>query len=295
MGIITSARHAASLAAALAIGLPAMAAIDVDALWDFSSPAKTEQRLRTALADARGDDRLIVQTQIARTFGLRQDFDAAKRLLAEIAEPVRTAGPEARVRYQLELGRSDASATHPPPTQTPESRARARAAFEAARAIARDNGLDALAIDAIHMLAFVDTAPADQVRWAREALAVVQTSTQPAAKRWEASVRHNLGYALHQSGRYTEALAEFERALAIREHGTNAAARREARWMVAWTLRALGRADEALAMQLALADECERAGQPDPYVFEELEILYRDRGDAARADEYAQRRRALAS
>lgn len=272
-----------------------MAAIDLDALWDFSSPATSEQRLRAALADARGDDRLILQTQIARSFGLRRDFDTARQLLAEIEAPARSAGPEVRVRYQLEWGRSFASATHAPESQTPESRARARSAFETARTIARDNGLDALAIDAIHMLAFVDTAPADQIKWAREALAVVESSTQPAARRWEGSIRHNLGYALHQSGRYPEALAEFERALAIRERGKNEAAKREARWMVAWTLRALGRADEALAMQLALADECERAGEPDPYVFEELEILYRARGDAAKADDYARRRKALPS
>ena len=49
--------------------------------------------------------------------------------------------------------------------------------------------------------------------------------------------------------------------------------------MVAWTLRALGRMDEALDIQLRLEHECEAAGAPDPYVFEELEILYRARND----------------
>lgn len=284
-----------STTAALTLFLldPAMCAIDLDALWDFSSPAKSEQRFRAALADARGDDRLILQTQIARTWGLRRDFDAALELLAEIELPIRSAGPEAQARYQLELGRSYASATHPPQSQTPAAQASARAAFETARSIARDHALDSLAIDAIHMLAFVDTAPADQIRWAREALVVIESSTQPAAQRWEGSIRHNLGYALHQAGRYQEALAEFERALAVREHGTDAEAKRVARWMIAWTLRALERADEALTMQLALADECERAGKPDPYVFEELEILYRARGDTERAEAYARRRKAL--
>jgi hypothetical protein len=64
--------------------------------------------------------------------------------------------------------------------------------------------------------------------------------------------------------------------------------------MVAWTLRSLGKIDDALAIQLHLESECEAAGAPDPYVFEELEILYRARHETARADEYAERRKAAA-
>ena len=66
---------------------------------------------------------------------------------------------------------------------------------------------------------------------------------------------------------------------------------RTARWMVAWTLRALQRQDEALALQLRLEHENDAAGEPDVYVFEELEILYRERGDAERATHYAARRK----
>jgi tetratricopeptide (TPR) repeat protein len=150
--------------------------------------------------------------------------------------------------------------------------------------------LDGLSIDAIHMLAFVDTSPADQLKWAQSALAVVESSTQPAAKRWEASIRNNLGYALHQLNRYDEALIQFNAAVALREQGTNAEATRAAHWMVAWTLRALGRSDEALRLER----ECDDAGQPDPYVFEELEILYREKGDTGRAQHYQARRTAVA-
>ncbi len=50
---------------------------------------------------------------------------------------------------------------------------------------------------------------------------------------------------------------------------------------------ALGRLDEALAIQLRLERECEAANAPDRYVFEELEILYRERGDRSRAGHYA--------
>ncbi len=270
-------------------------AVDVTPLWDFSKPDVSEQRFRAALESASGDDALILQTQIARTYGLRGQFDTAREVLKRIESDVQRAGPEARVRYDLELGRTYASATHPPESQTSQTKEQARQSYERALIRARTAGLDGLAIDAIHMLAFVDVAPADQLKWAQQALAVAQSSSQPAAKRWEASIRNNLGYALYQLGRYDDALVEFNAALEIRERGTNAEATRSARWMVAWALRALGRSDEALAIQLRLEREADGAGQPDRYVFEELEILYRDRGDSERAQHYQQRAASLAS
>jgi tetratricopeptide (TPR) repeat protein len=269
-------------------------AIDVTPLWDFGKPDVSEQRFRAALEKATGDDALILQTQIARTYGLRKDFDKAREVLRSIEPQIRSAGPEARVRYDLELGRTYASATHSPELQTSGDKQTARAAYQRALDQARAAGLDGLSIDAIHMLAFVDTSPADQLKWAQSALAVVESSTQPAAKRWEASIRNNLGYALHQLNRYDEALIQFNAAVALREQGTNAEATRAAHWMVAWTLRALGRSDEALDIQLRLERECDDAGQPDPYVFEELEILYREKGDVSRAQHYQARRTAVA-
>jgi tetratricopeptide (TPR) repeat protein len=99
--------------------------------------------------------------------------------------------------------------------------------------------------------------------------------------------------ALHGLGRFDDALSQFEQALALREREGNAGRQRVARWMVAWTLRALGRGDDALAMQQQLERECDAAGEPDEYVFEELEILYRACGDEARAADSAARLRAL--
>jgi tetratricopeptide (TPR) repeat protein len=263
-------------------------AIDLAPLWDFNKPELSEQRFREALTSATGDDALVLQTQIARSFGLRKDFARAQEILKSIEKPVASAGPEARGRYALELGRTYASAAHPPESQTPESKTKARAAYESALAVAKGAGLDGLAIDAIHMLAFVDTEPADQLKWGQEALAVVVASSQPDAKKWEASIQNNIGYALHQLGRFDEALITFKQALVLRERGTNAEAIRVAHWMIAWTLRAMGRMDEALDIQLRLERECDAAKAPDPYVFEELETLYRARGDEARANHYAE-------
>lgn len=265
-------------------------AIDLAPFWDFGNPALSEERFRAALVSASADDALILQTQIARTHGLRRDFAKAREILAAVEPKLAGASAEARVRFALELGRTHASATHPPQLQTPQERERARTADLQAYELAKSERLDRLAIDALHMLAFVDTAPADQLKWGEQALALALASLQPQARAWEASLRNNVGYALHQSGRHDEALSQFTQALALREEAGDAKATGVASWMVAWTLRALGRTDEALAIQLRLESENEAATAPDPHVFDELEQLYRLKGDAVRADAYAHKR-----
>ena len=87
------------------ISTMAHAALDLDALWDFRDPARSEQRFQDALAKADGDDALILRTQIARTHGLRRDFDRARTVLREIE---RAFDPEAvrRVRELWELAGS---------------------------------------------------------------------------------------------------------------------------------------------------------------------------------------------
>ncbi len=280
------------LLALLLIGTSAMA-LDLNALWNFSDPTLSEQRFRTALTQARGDEALILQTQIARTHGLRGDFETARNVLAGIEPQLASAGPEPRVRHALELGRSYSSATHAPATQTPQTRALARAAYQRALQQARAARLDALAVDVLHMLAFVDRAPADQLRWGREALALAQASKQPDAQRWRATLHNNVGIALRELGRPEEALAEFRTALELRKESGETARARVAQWMVANQLRLLGRVEEALSLQLALEQDNAAAGASDPYVFEELEALYRARGDADRVDHYARLRAAV--
>lgn len=267
-------------------------AIDLAALWDFRDPAGSEARFEAALAGASPDDELILRTQIARTWGLRRDFERARAILAGVEPRLDGAGAEARVRHALELGRTHASPAHPKESRTDEAREQARAAYMQAFAVAREAGLDALAIDAMHMMVMVDTDPVDQLRWNNEALAVARASNQPAAKRWEASLRNNIGCAYWDMGRNEDALAEFEAALALREQDGSPVPIRIGRWMVAKTLRLLGRLDEALEIQRRLEREWEAAGEADHYVFEELALLHAARGEPQLAQDYEARRKA---
>jgi tetratricopeptide (TPR) repeat protein len=264
-------------------------AIDLRPLWDFSKPALSEERFRAALATAQGDDALILQTQIARTWGLRRDFVKARAILAEVQPKIAQAGAEAQVRYWLELGRTWASATHKPEQLTPEAKTQARSAYDQALATAKAAKLDALAIDTVHMYAFIDTDPESGLEWADEGLRIATVSTQPAARRWEATLRNNRGVALNQLKRHDEALAELKTALQLIEAEGKVYETRVAHWMIANTLRLMGRLDEARDIQLRLERAFDADKEPDPYVFEELEAIYKAQGNAERAAHYAAR------
>ena len=270
-------------------------AIDLDSLWNFGNPELSEQNFIAALDGASTDEAFVLRTQIARTHGLRRNFDKAREVLAGLHDSLANVGPEARTRYYLELGRSYSSAAHSPDQESDDTRQRAREAYLGAINTARDAGLDGLRVDALHMMEFVETSLDAKLRWIHEALDLATSSTQPTAIRWQAALRNNAGYALHRMGRYQEALEEFEQALVLRQAQGNPEVIRIARWMVAWTLRFLGRHTEALDMQHRLEKEYAEASRPNTYVFEELAELYRALGDSAKSEHYARMKQQLES
>lgn len=272
------------------VNSPTMA-VDVLKMWDFGNPSLSEERFRAALIDANADDQLILWTQIARTFGLRKNFEEAREVLASVEPRLSEACPEAVVRYWLELGRTYCSPAHAEETQTDEAKELGRQAYTAAFKAAEGARLDYLAVDALHMMTMVDTDPEGQIRWNQSALSYMEQSDQPEVKKWAGSLRNNLGYALHLAGRYGEAIAEYEKSKAAREAAGNISGARIARWMIARTLREMGRLDDALSIQLQLESEFDEAGEPDVYVFQELEQIYRGMGQSAEADRYAAKAR----
>jgi tetratricopeptide (TPR) repeat protein len=230
-----------------------------NSLWDFDDPTGSERRLRDAAEIAEGTERLVLLTQVARAFGLQERYDEAHALLDELA----VNDGEIAVRVSLERGRLFRSAGDPDA---------ARPHFEAAERSAAEAGLDVLLVDAIHMIALV-VEPADRVATNERALEVATGSADPAARDWDASLLNNIGMVHADAGDFETALEWFERALAARERIGVPKDTRVARWMVAWSLRHLGRTDEALRIQRALHTELEAAGEQDPYVDEELALL----------------------
>jgi Tfp pilus assembly protein PilF len=148
----------------------------------------------------------------------------------------------------------------------------ARPLFESAFDAATAAGFEHLAIDALHMVAIVAPA-AEQESLNRQALDLAAAADDPRARQWRGSLLNNLGWTLFERGDLADALATFEEALAARLEQGKPAEIQVARWCVARTLRALGRYDEAFAIQQALAAEHAAAGTADPFVQEELAEL----------------------
>ncbi len=277
----------------LALIAPAHA-IDVTELWEPGDPVASEARMLVALETARNDDALIIRTQIARTYMFRRDFRTARDILNQIELDIRAAGREAQARYWLELGRSYASHRHPPGSQTNETREYARDAYQRALALTTDAGFDGLTVDVLHMFAFVETDPAEQLSWTHKALDAVLESDQPAARRWEPSIRNNLGESYFDLAQYARALEQFQRALALRKSdGAPPEVVRDANWHVARTLRKLGQLDRALKLQQRLADEAYAANAQRHYIHDELSLLYAALGDHDRARHFDEHSAAL--
>jgi tetratricopeptide (TPR) repeat protein len=232
---------------------------DPSELWDFDDPAGSEQRFRAAVETAEGVDRLVLLTQVARALGLQERYDEGHAVLNDLA----VGSPEVATRSELERGRLLRSAGEPD---------EARPHFEAAAGTASEAGLEALHVDALHMVALV--APAeDQQRLTEEALVVARGSADESARNWDASLLNNLGMTHADAEEWPAALAAFEEALVARQRIGDEGRTRVARWMVGWALRNLGRTDEALVVQTRLKAELEAAGKQDPYVDEELALL----------------------
>lgn len=250
---------------------------EIDACWNFGDPAGSERRFRALLPRAAPASDAIhaeLLTQLARAVGLQRRFDEARALL-EQATALAGERSRARVRLLLERGRV-ARSSGEGVAALPD--------FQAALTLAEELGEDALAVDAMHMVALV-VPPAEGLAWHERALALADASADPGARRWRGSLLNNLGWAFHDLGRYGDALAIFQQLVVVREEQGDPREVRVARWMVGRALRSLGRLEEALALQqenLALAAE---AGDADGYIDEEIGecLLALGRGTEARA------------
>jgi tetratricopeptide (TPR) repeat protein len=129
---------------------------DIESFWEYDDPAESEARFQAALASADGETRLELQTQIARTYGLRQAYARAHEILDEVESQLEGAVAQAQVRYLLERGRTHNSSGEVE---------RARDLFEKAWQAASEAGLEGLAVDAAHMLAIAHPGTELAIEW----------------------------------------------------------------------------------------------------------------------------------
>ena len=230
------------------------------ALWDFDDLDGTEARLRAQLELEPSDaNRAEVLAELARVCGLRGEFEAGDALLDEAT----TLGGDSRpvaTRIDLERGRLRRSNGDP---------ATARPLFESAFALALEGEEHFIAADAAHMVALVATDRDDLVEWTHRGITVAEDHED--ASYWLGPLLNNLGWEYYEAGDLEPALDAFRRALRARERDPeNAAAIEVARYAVGKTLRALGRADEAIPLLEHAVAWAERAAAPDGWFHEEL-------------------------
>jgi tetratricopeptide (TPR) repeat protein len=259
---------------------------DIDALWNYRDPAATEAAFRALLpaAHAPGREAHLAEllTQIARTQGLQQQYAQAHATLDEADARIAAAGTsapqmtEARVRSLLERGRTFNSSGKPETSL---------ALFEQALELAQAAGLENRAVDAAHMLGIAARGDA-AIAWNERAMAMAEAARDPAARGWLGALYNNLGWIYYGLGRYGEALLLFEKDTRYRTEKGRPFEAGIARWSAAKTLRALGRVDEALAVQRELlVERADEAGtEAEGYTQEEIGecLLLLGRTDEAR-------------
>jgi tetratricopeptide (TPR) repeat protein len=235
--------------------------MDIESFWEYSDPSASENRFRAALEAASGDERLELLTQIARTYSLRGRFEEAHRVLDDIGPQLTSAGYPPKVRYELERGRAYNS------TGMIE---KAQAHFQAAWEIARNAGLEGLAVDAAHMLAITYSGQPEALDWTNRGLAIARASREAKAGALIPAMLNNAAWDLHDQGRVQEALLLFEEALTEWTSTGKDAQIKIARWSVARCLRSLGQFEQALSIQLELESARPLTGISSGFVNEEI-------------------------
>jgi tetratricopeptide (TPR) repeat protein len=233
-------------------------------LWDYNDPAETEAKFRAQLGDARESDNVqyhpALLSQIARTYSLRREFTTSHEILTEAEGLLGQDMPVAETMILLERGRA---------YNSNKEIDKALPYFRQAFALADKARLDALAVDAAHMIGIAET-QARSTRWNLIAMAIAETSEDEGAQGWLGSLYNNLGWSYFDEGELNQALILFEKGVAYREKMKQTREWQIARWTVARTYRELGRDDEAMAIQLKLLTEVGEDTSQLGYIHEEL-------------------------
>lgn len=239
-------------------------------LWQYDDPKTSalvfSSLIYSAMSSEDKDYLPAVLSQIARSYAIRGDFNAAHKQLDEVKSLIEAQKSRANVFYLLERGRI---------FNSEGDKKRARLAFDEAFTIAQEIGDDYLAIDAAHMMGIVESLGGQQ-RWHDVALKIAEQSNSAFARNWLGTLYNNMGWTQFDQGKFSRALELFTKNAEFRREKEQHRREQIARWAIGRTLRALDRLPEALPIQEKLMDERTSAGYlTDGRVLEEIGEIYR--------------------
>ncbi|KAJ3237567.1 hypothetical protein HDU81_009263 [Chytriomyces hyalinus] len=284
-------------------------------LCDWSKPVETEQVLSeyTGSHDLKASSPLEhaeFLTQIAHAQCLQRKFAEALETLSKAKEIVDD------TENQIEDGLADSELDADHPVLANARRVRIRILLEKGRVMHTKGDLDASIapfrtvlqlsrigsdpetlscyfVDALHMLALVETDPDDKFGLLERSIAEAKKSKSRETRVLLASLYSSQAWFLHDEAQnYEGALECFEIALGHSKEffggasGMDRAFVQRAEWSVARCKRSLGLNEDALVMLEKLDDDTD-------YVCEEKAILYQTLGQSDKAREYAAKAIAL--
>jgi tetratricopeptide (TPR) repeat protein len=237
---------------------------DFDKLWDYSNPAATERKFREVLiATEKSADptyRLCLLTQIARTHSLRGTFDQANVILDGVERELKAQDDSlVRVRYLLERGRVVNSSGKP---------AEALPLFIEAVNVGRDAKLPRFEVDALHMVAIVESDPHKRIEWGVKGIARAKELNEIG---WLHALYNNLGEEYRAMKQYDKALECFRGIIAAEKQlGRPSESYKYARVDEAKMLRLLGNPQQSLQEMEILYAELQAIPEVDGFVCEEI-------------------------
>ncbi|MEZ6003868.1 MAG: tetratricopeptide repeat protein [Planctomycetota bacterium] len=249
----------------------------IERLWNYEDPEGTRAAFEHLLVEANAQwpvgPRLELETQVARTYSLEGKFEQAHGLLDGVAGELPKEPSRARVRYDLERGRSFLSADRPN---------EARPYFLEAWRLASGLGQEFLAVDAAHMLGILEQG-AESLDWNWKAIELAESAGDPRARTWLGALYNNTGWTCHDNGDYEKAMDLWQRAATWHARYGSPQSERIARWTVARGFRSLGKPAQALEILQGLATETEDPAETG-YIHEELaeNLLLLKRAEEAR-------------
>ncbi len=246
-------------------------------LWDFHDVENSLALFQIELESTDScEDQDLLRTQIARCYGLKDEFETAEDTLILVGDELDAKPFLVQGYYYIELGRILNSAKKP---------AEALPYFIKTLEISELAGepLTALRIDALHMLAIVD--PKHSQKWNLEAVGIAERSFDPTVTKWKASLYNNLGWSYFDEKDFEQAMDWFNLSLSERVILHQTKEINIARWCIARVHRELEQWDKALHLQ----EHNLRESPDDHFINEELALIYNHFGDAVAAKPHAEK------